>query len=124
MLDLSLTAEQQGQLAEWHAFAEEVIRPVAAEHDRDESTPMEVLEEASRRGLYSLDFWAAGLEDPTGLHWLLANEELFWGCAGIALQLTVSGLALAGLSAAGTPEQLMQCAPECFGSPSSWVRSR
>jgi len=118
VLDLSLTAEQQGQLAEWHAFAEEVIRPVAAEHDRDESTPMEVLEEASRRGLYSLDSWAAGLEDPTGLHWLLANEELFWGCAGIALQLTVSGLALAGLSAAGTPEQLMQCAPECFGSPS------
>ena len=117
MLDLSLTAEQQGQLAEWHAFAEEVIRPVVAEHDRDESTPMEVLEEASRRGLYSLDFWAAGLEDPTGLHWLLANEELFWGCAGIALQLTVSGLALAGLSAAGTPEQLMQWAPECFGSP-------
>jgi len=117
VLDLSLTAEQQGQLAEWHAFAEEVIRPVAAEHDRDESTPMEVLEEAWRRGLYSLDFWAAGLEDPTGLHWLLANEELFWGCAGIALQLTVSGLALAGLSAAGTPEQLMQCAPECFGSP-------
>ena len=41
MLDLSLTAEQQGQLAGWHAFAEEVIRPVAAEHDRDESTPME-----------------------------------------------------------------------------------
>jgi len=40
VLDLSLTAEQQGQLAEWHAFAEEVIRPVAAEHDRDESTPM------------------------------------------------------------------------------------
>jgi len=117
VLDLSLTAEQQGQLAEWHAFAEEVIRPVAAEHDRDGSTPMRVLEEASRRGLYSLDFWAAGLEDPTGLHWLLANEELFWGCAGIALQLTVSGLALAGLSAAGTPEQLMQWAPECFGSP-------
>ena len=41
MLDLSLTAEQQGQPAEWHAFAEKVIRPVAAEHDRDESTRME-----------------------------------------------------------------------------------
>lgn len=53
----------------------------------------------------------------TGLHWLLATEELFWGCAGIGLQLTFSGLALAGLSSAGTPEQLVQWAPQCFGSP-------
>ena len=117
MLDLRLTDEQQRDVAAWHAFAQEVIRPVAAEHDRAESTPMDVLEEAAQRGLYTLDFWAAGREDPTGLHWLLATEELFWGCAGIGLQLTVSGLALAGLSSAGTPEQLVQWAPECFGSP-------
>ncbi|MDT7548199.1 MAG: acyl-CoA dehydrogenase [Actinomycetota bacterium] len=117
LLDLSLTEDQQKSVQEWHAFADEVIRPVAAEHDRAESTPMDVLEEAAKRGLYSLDFWAAGREDPTGLHWLLASEELFWGCAGIALQLTVSGLALAGLSSAGTPEQLIQWGPECFGSP-------
>jgi len=117
VLDLRLTEDQQRDVAAWHAFAEEVIRPVAAEHDRAESTPMDVLEEAAERGIYSLDFWAAGREDPTGLHWLLATEELFWGCAGIGLQLTVSGLALAGLSSAGTPEQLVQWAPECFGSP-------
>ena len=117
MLDLRLTAEQQRDVALWHEFAEDVMRPAAAEHDRAESTPMDVLEEAAQRGIYSLDFWAAGREDPTGLHWLLATEELFWGCAGIGLQLTVSGLALAGLSSAGTPEQLVQWAPECFGSP-------
>lgn len=117
MLDLRLTEDQQRNVAAWHAFAEDVIRPAAAEHDRAESTPMDVLEEAAQRGIYSLDFWAAGREDPTGLHWLLATEELFWGCAGIGLQLTVSGLALAGLSSAGTPEQLVQWAPECFGAP-------
>ena len=117
MLDLSLTPEQQDLVAGWHAFATDVIRPVAAEHDRAESTPMDVLEEAAQRGLYSLDFWAAGKNDPSGLHWLLASEELFWGCAGIALQLTVSGLALAGLASAGTPEQLVEWGPQCFGSP-------
>ena len=117
MLDLRLTEDQQRNVATWHAFAEEVMRPAAAEHDRAESMPTDVLEEAARRGIYSLDFWAAGREDPTGLHWLLATEELFWGCAGIGLQLTVSGLALAGLSSAGTPEQLVQWAPQCFGSP-------
>ena len=78
---------------------------------------MDVLEEASRCGIYSLDFWAQGAVDPTGLHWLLASEELFWGCAGIALQLTVSGLALAGLRAAGTDEQLSEWAPQLFGTP-------
>ena len=78
---------------------------------------MDVLEEAAKRGLYSLKFWAAGKQDPTGLHWLLATEELFWGCAGIGLQLTVSGLALAGLASAGTPDQVVTWAPECFGSP-------
>lgn len=117
MLDLRLNDEQQRNVATWHTFAEEVIRPVAAEHDRDESTPMDVLEEAAKQGLYSLDFWSQGREDPTGLHWLLATEELFWGCAGIGLQLTVSGLALAGLSSAGTPDQLVEWAPQCFGSP-------
>lgn len=117
MFDLSLTADQRASLSAWHDFALEVIRPVAAEHDRAESMPIEVLEEAARRGIYSLDFWATGANDDTGLHWLLASEELFWGCAGIGLQLTVSGLALAGLRAAGSDEQLVQWAPECFGSP-------
>jgi acyl-CoA dehydrogenase len=117
LLDLRLTDEQQRNVAKWHTFAEKVIRPVAAEHDREETTPTEVLEEGAKQGLYTLDFWAQGREDPTGLHWLLATEELFWGCAGIGLQLTVSGLALAGLASAGTPEQLVQWGPECFGSP-------
>lgn len=116
MFDLSLSEEQRAQVEKWHAFAEEVIRPVAAEHDRNESTPMDVLQEAARQGIYDLSFWAEGAADPTGLHWLLATEELFWGCAGIGLQLTVSGLALAGLRAAATEEQLVQWAPEMFGS--------
>jgi acyl-CoA dehydrogenase len=117
VFDLSLSEDQRASLSAWHEFAVEVIRPVAAEHDRAESMPTEVLEEAARRGIYSLDFWATGANDDTGLHWLLASEELFWGCAGIGLQLTVSGLALAGLRAAGSDEQLVQWAPECFGSP-------
>lgn len=117
MLDLRLTDDQQRNVAAWHAFAQDVIRPAAAEHDRAETTPMDVLEEAAQRGIYSLEFWSDGREDPTGLHWLLATEELFWGCAGIGLQLTVSGLALAGLAAAGTTEQLIQWAPQMFGSP-------
>ena len=42
-------------------------------------------------------------------------EEMHWGCAGIALAISGSSLAAAGLAASGTPEQIAQWVPECFG---------
>ena len=48
------------EMREWlHGFAESVIRPAAAEWDEREETPWPVLEEASKIGLYSLDFYAS-----------------------------------------------------------------
>jgi alkylation response protein AidB-like acyl-CoA dehydrogenase len=43
-------------------------------------------------------------------------EEMHWGCAGIALALSGSSLAAAGIAASGTPEQVAQWVPECFGT--------
>ena len=40
---------------------------------------------------------------------------MHWGCAGIALAISGSSLAAAGLAASGTPEQIAQWVPECFG---------
>ncbi len=39
-----------------------------------------------------------------------------WGCGGIALAISGSGLAAAGLAASGTPEQIARWVPECFGT--------
>lgn len=115
-MDLRLPDHLVEKAREWHAFAEEVVRPAAPRHDRDESLPWEVMEEAARRDIYSVKFWADGLSDETGLWWLVASEELFWGCAGIGLQLSLPGLALAGMAANATRDQLFEWAPRCFGT--------
>ena len=88
-----------------------------AKWDEREETPWPIIEEASRIGLYSYDFIANCYADPTGLLLALVNEELGWGDAGIALSILGSTLAVAGIVAAGTPEQVGEWVPRCFGDP-------
>ena len=105
-------------MGEWvHGFAADVIRPAAAQWDEREETPWPILEEASRIGLYSLDFFAQQWFEPSGLGIPVAFEELFWGDAGIGLSLAGSGLAAIAVSANGTPEQIGEWCPQMFGSP-------
>ena len=54
--------------------------------------------------------------DPDGQMQVISAEELHWGCAGIALAISGSGLAAAGIASSGTPEQIMRWVPECFGT--------
>ncbi len=114
-LDLN---EDQIQLQKWvHDFAENVVRPVAGEYDRKEETPWPVIEEAAKIGLYSFDFFANAFADETGLTIPVIMEELFWGDAGIGLSIVGSVLGVAGIMANGTPEQVMEWVPQCFGTP-------
>ena len=47
------------EMRDWiHEFAETVIRPAGSEWDEREETPWPILEQASKIGLYSLDFFA------------------------------------------------------------------
>jgi alkylation response protein AidB-like acyl-CoA dehydrogenase len=114
---LELT-EDQRTLQKWlHEFAENVIRPVAHEWDEREETPWPVIQEAAKAGIYSLDFFASIWGDETGVSLPVAMEELFWGDAGIGLSIVGTTLGLAGILANGTPEQLGEWAPQCFGTP-------
>ncbi len=109
--------EDQVQLQKWvHEFAENVIRPVAHEWDEREETPWPVIEEAARIGLYSFDFVANAFGDPTGLLLPVVMEEMAWGDAGIALAIFGTTLGVAGIFANGTPEQVMEWVPQCFGT--------
>ena len=120
MSDFSLSLdEDQLQIQKWvHDFAEGVVRPAAHEWDEREEFPWPIVQEAANIGLYSFDFFAqAGLGDTTGLTLPIALEELFWGDAGIGLSVFGSGLAAAGIGANGTPEQVMEWVPQCFGTP-------
>jgi acyl-CoA dehydrogenase len=114
---LALTPEHHALVERTHRFAEDVIRPAAAAHDRDETFPWEVLEAAAEAGFYNPSHYAEMHQDPTGLSTPLFLEELFWGCAGIGLAIVMPSLALAALAQAGTTEQLFRWAPECFGEP-------
>jgi alkylation response protein AidB-like acyl-CoA dehydrogenase len=111
-------SEDQLQIQKWvHDFAEQTIRPVAAEWDEREEFPWPVVEEAAKVGLYSFDFIAQAWADESGLLLPIACEELAWGDAGIGLAILGSTLGLAGIAANGTPEQLMEWGPQCFGTP-------
>ena len=114
-MDFALNQEQLEFKAKVRAFAADVIRPVAAKHDAEESTPYEVIRSAREHGLQGLDYMQRMGTDPDGMFGIIAAEELHWGCAGIALAISGSGLAAAGLAASGTPEQIARWVPECFG---------
>ena len=115
MAEFSLN-EDQIQLQKWiHDFSENVVRPVAHEWDEREEFPWPVVKEAAKIGLYGLDFMMNAMGDPTGLTMPVAIEEIFWGDAGIGMAIMGSGLAAAGIAANGTPEQMMEWVPQCYG---------
>ncbi|GGR67404.1 acyl-CoA dehydrogenase [Micromonospora fulviviridis] len=112
-LDLN---EEQRDLRDWvHGFAAEVVRPAAAEWDAREETPWPIIQEAAKVGLYGFEFLATCWADPTGLSLPIASEELFWGDAGIGLSIFGTSLAVAAIYGAGTPDQLVEWVPQCFG---------
>ena len=119
MADFSLDLnEDQLQIQKWvHDFAEDVVRPVAHEWDEKEATPWPVIEEAAKIGLYSWEFFAQAFADPTGLTMPVVSEELFWGDAGIGLSIFGSALGVTGIVGNGTPEQVAEWVPQCFGTP-------
>jgi acyl-CoA dehydrogenase len=111
-------SQDQKDLQEWvHGFAEGVVRPAASEWDEREETPWPVIQEAAKIGLYGFEgiaqFWA----DPSGITFPIVNEELFWGDAGIGMAIMGTTLAVAGIFSSGTPEQMMEWVPQCFGTP-------
>jgi alkylation response protein AidB-like acyl-CoA dehydrogenase len=113
-LDLN---EDQVQIQKWvHDFAETVVRPVAHEWDEREETPWPIIAEAAKVGLYSLDFVANAFADPTGILMPVVMEEMAWGDAGIGLAIFGTTLGVSGIFANGTPEQIGEWLPQCFGT--------
>jgi acyl-CoA dehydrogenase len=110
--------QDQKDIREWvHGFAEGVVRPAAEEWDEREETPWPVIQEAAKIGLYSFEALGQFFADPTGLTLPIANEELFWGDAGIGMAIMGTSLAVAAIFGQGTGEQIGEWIPQCFGSP-------
>src|SRR3954453_19625596 len=113
---LSLNDDQQ-QIQKWvHEFAEDVIRPAAHEWDEREEFPWPVVQEAAKNGLYGVAFLLNAIGASSGLTLPVAVEEIFWGDAGIGMAIMGSALAAAGITGNGTPEQVMEWVPQCYGT--------
>jgi acyl-CoA dehydrogenase len=110
-------SDDQREIRDWvHGFAEGVVRPAAAEWDEREETPWPVIQEAAKIGLYGFEALAQFYSDPTGLQLQIANEELFWGDGGIGMAIMGTSLAVAAIFGQGTPEQIGEWIPQCFGT--------
>jgi acyl-CoA dehydrogenase len=114
-VDFRLSDEQIEWRDRCHRFAVEVMRPVAARYDRTQEVPWDVIREARKWKLSGLDWLQTMASDSDGLNGIIYQEELNWGCAGLALAVNASSLAAAGIASSGTPEQIGKWIPECMG---------
>jgi acyl-CoA dehydrogenase len=105
VVDFTLTDEQKALRDMAHDFAEKEIRPVAWEFDKDGTWPQQILEKAWELGLMNShipeEYGGPGV---SALEGALIEEELAWGCSGIATSIGANGLATAPLVIGGTEE--------------------
>jgi acyl-CoA dehydrogenase len=113
VVDFGLSPEQR-ELREWaHGFAEREMRPAAAAADEAEELPWDVIEKAAEVGLLSYfipeRYGGGGVERLQDM--LVINEELFWGCAGIATSMGGVGLASIPIIEMGSEAQRQKWLP-------------
>ncbi|RME43403.1 MAG: acyl-CoA dehydrogenase [Chloroflexi bacterium] len=107
MVSFELSEEQKAIRALAREFSQKEIAPVAAELDRTEEHPAEVMKKAWETGLLNLtipeEYGGVGLG---AFEEVLVAEEFAAGCAGISTSVMANSLALTPILLAGTPEQL------------------
>lgn len=106
MIGFDLSPEQKSLQEKARRFAKEVILPVAGQHDRDGTFPLDVMEKAHQEGfltpLVPKEYDGQGLGV---LDTCIFSEELAAGCMGMYVSIFVSTLALYPIIKFGTEEQ-------------------
>ncbi|NJD62184.1 MAG: acyl-CoA dehydrogenase [Deltaproteobacteria bacterium] len=106
MIGFDLTEEQTALQDMAHKFAANEIRPRAEECDRAGTFPAEIFRKAFDLGLMTGFIPEAhGGLGLGSMESCLIEEELGWGCSGIATSMTANGLALTPILLAGTEDQ-------------------
>jgi acyl-CoA dehydrogenase len=106
MIGFDLTAKQKTIQEEARRFSKEVILPVAAQHDRDGTFALDVMEKAYQQGFFTpLVPKKYGGQGLGVLDTCILSEELAAGCMGIYVSIFVSTLALYPIIRFGTEEQ-------------------
>jgi len=103
VIDFTLTDEQKALREMAHDFAQNEIRPVAWEYDKDGTWPEDVLRKAWELGLMNShlpeEYGGPGLSYLEGC---LIEEEIGWGCSGIGTSIACNGLATAPIGIGGS----------------------
>ena len=112
-MDFGLSDEQQAIQEEVRRFADNEIRPVASEYDREEKYPHDVMDEAAKAGLLGptipLDYGGAGY---SALESALIVEELFAADPGVGLCVSSAGFGAESLIEFGTEDQKERWLPD------------
>ena len=112
MIDYLLTEEQQMIRDLARQITDEKIRPVAAEHDKSEKFPWEIMKVMAQSDLFGvyIEQKYGGLGGGV-FELCLATEEFSKGCAGIAICYSASALGAYPIILFGTEEQKQKYLP-------------
>src|SRR5918994_5166107 len=117
-VSFALTEEQRELRALAREFAENEIRPKAAEYDEHSTHPADIIAKAHEVGLMNVhvpeELGGLGLN---GFGGMLIGEELCWGCSGIATSIVANTLGAAPVLIAGTDEQKRKWIPMLLDEP-------
>ncbi len=106
MIGFDLSLEQKNLQEKAWRFSKEVILPVAAQHDRDGTFPLDIMEKAHQEGFFTpLVPKKYGGQGLGLLDTCIISEELAAGCMGIYVSIFVSTLALYPIIKFGTEDQ-------------------
>ncbi|MFT4048759.1 MAG: acyl-CoA dehydrogenase family protein [Solirubrobacterales bacterium] len=104
-VNFQLSDEQKLMQETAREFAEKEIRPVSEEYDRDSTFPRDVINKAWELGLMNTsipeEYGGAGLDFLSGS---IIEEQLSWGCSGIATSIFTNGLASAPVEIGASEE--------------------
>jgi acyl-CoA dehydrogenase len=106
MIGFDLSPEQKSLQEKARRFSKEVILPVAAQHDRDGTFPLDIMEKAHHEGYFTpLVPKKYGGQGLSLLDTCIISEELAAGCMGIYVSIFVSTLVLYPIIKFGTEDQ-------------------
>jgi len=114
VLDYFLTDEQKMIRDMARTIADEVVRPVAADYDRNGTFPWPVVEKMAEAGLFGVyideEYGGVGEGDRT-MNMVLVTEEISKACGGIALAFAGTALGTLPIIISGSDEQKAKFLP-------------
>jgi acyl-CoA dehydrogenase len=113
-MQFALSDEQLALQETARRFAREEIAPVAAEFDRSNSFPREIIQKAWELGLSStaipVEYGGIGL---SSLDSCLITEEIAWACSGFGTSIMCNDLGLTPIILAGSEDQKKEWLSRC-----------